>query len=405
MATVGKKWIDYSGLRPDPNDAHRQGSEGSFRYLSAPVQATQWKVCTPAEAKSILSSGQDLILNYEWYEGRMLEGAAAGRQDAIWALRQAELIGYPHGACIYFSHDTGAINHSAVAAYLDAASAVLRGKYTVGIYSGYDTVEAMLNGKHADYGWQTLAWSQGRRPAGVGGNGHAHFYQNGRQWYAGGADENDVCRTPVGSWRDHSGESPIWTPPKPTPAPKPPAPTPKPPVSTPGNYVVVFGDTLSGIAAKFHTTLAQLMKWNPQITDPDKIFVNQIIHVSPPQPAPKPKPQPSPKPPTTGFYTVKPGEVLSRIALAFHTTVGALMALNRGVIVNPDEIRAGQVIRVPAGPKPPTPAPATRYVVQRGDTLSAIAAHFHKTIAQLVSWNPIISDPDRIRVGWTLRVA
>ena len=41
-------------------------------------------------------------------------------------------------------------------------------------------------------------------------------------------------------------------------------------------YTVVFGDTLSGIAVRFHTTVATLQRLN-NIPDPDKIKVGQVL--------------------------------------------------------------------------------------------------------------------------------
>jgi hypothetical protein len=45
------------------------------------------------------------------------------------------------------------------------------------------------------------------------------------------------------------------------------------------NYVVKSGDTLSKIAARNGTTLAELLKANPQITNPNKIKVGDVVSV------------------------------------------------------------------------------------------------------------------------------
>jgi lysozyme len=42
-------------------------------------------------------------------------------------------------------------------------------------------------------------------------------------------------------------------------------------------YTVKAGDTLSGIAAKFHTTVKAIQAINPSITNPNVIFVGQVI--------------------------------------------------------------------------------------------------------------------------------
>ncbi|MFF9213226.1 MULTISPECIES: peptidoglycan-binding protein [unclassified Streptomyces] len=55
---------------------------------------------------------------------------------------------------------------------------------------------------------------------------------------------------------------------------------------TPEFYVVREGDTLSAIAARFHVSLAQILNWNPQITNPDIIHPRQRIRVSAPTPNP-----------------------------------------------------------------------------------------------------------------------
>ena len=56
--------------------------------------------------------------------------------------------------------------------------------------------------------------------------------------------------------------------------------------STPEFYVVREGDTLSEIAAKFHVSLAQIEKWNPQIKNPNVIHVGQKVRVAAPSQVP-----------------------------------------------------------------------------------------------------------------------
>ena len=58
--------------------------------------------------------------------------------------------------------------------------------------------------------------------------------------------------------------------------------------------------------------------------------------------------------------------------------------------------------QAPAPTPLPTLAPA-EYVVQAGDTLSAIAQEFGVTIAALAAYNEI-ADPNAIRVGQRLRI-
>lgn len=79
-------------------------------------------------------------------------------------------------------------------------------------------------------------------------------------------------------------------------------------------------------------------------------------------PIPTPDPIP-PTPPAAGTYTVKRGDTLSAIAVAAHTTVAALTALNH--IADPDVIYPGQLLKLGGIPKAPAapgfPLPAGCY--------------------------------------------
>lgn len=113
-------------------------------------------------------------------------------------------------------------------------------------------------------------------------------------------------------------------------------------------YVVRPGDTLSGIASWFGVSTAALAQANG-IWNWSRIYVGQRLCIPggyvPPQPWP-PQPQP-PYPPHPGwcgnYYTVRPGDTLSRIAGWCGTTVQNLMWLNN--ICNPNIIWVGQVLR------------------------------------------------------------
>ena len=50
--------------------------------------------------------------------------------------------------------------------------------------------------------------------------------------------------------------------------------------STSDNYYLIkTGDTLGGIAAKFHTTVANLMALNPRITNANVIYAGEVIRI------------------------------------------------------------------------------------------------------------------------------
>jgi LysM repeat protein len=106
-------------------------------------------------------------------------------------------------------------------------------------------------------------------------------------------------------------------------------PPPNNPPPAGGAYYAVKGDTLRKIAAKFGTTVDAILKLNPQITNPNVIYVGQAIKVAS----------------TSSTYVVQKGDTLRIIANKFGTTVNALLALNPN-IKNANLIYVGQVINV-----------------------------------------------------------
>jgi LysM repeat protein len=108
--------------------------------------------------------------------------------------------------------------------------------------------------------------------------------------------------------------------------------TPPPTNPPPANgqlYYAQSGDTLRKIAAKFNTSVDAILKVNPQITNPNLIYVGQAISI----------------PAGVSTYAVQRGDTLRIIANKFGTTVDSLLALNAN-IKNPNLIYVGQVIRV-----------------------------------------------------------
>lgn len=155
--------------------------------------------------------------------------------------------------------------------------------------------------------------------------------------------------------------------------------------SVPKEYTVRPGDTLSGIAARFGTTVSQLAALNA-IADPDKIYAGQVLRLTG-----------SPSQDQT-IYTVKAGDTLSGIAARFGTTYQVLAQLNG--ISDPDRIYPGQTLRIPSGAQ----ASAQYYTIRPGDTLSGIAARFGTTVRRLQELNQI-SDPNKIYAGNRIRIS
>jgi len=96
---------------------------------------------------------------------------------------------------------------------------------------------------------------------------------------------------------------------------------------------------------------------------------------------------PGTPPGQTTTYVVQRGDTLSAIARRFGTTVQAIMAANN---LQSTTIYVGQRLIIPVGSTPP-PGQTTTYVVQRGDTLSAIARRFGTTVQAIMSANRLTS--------------
>lgn len=158
--------------------------------------------------------------------------------------------------------------------------------------------------------------------------------------------------------------------------------------------VIQQGDTLSGIANEYGTTVATLVELN-NIQNPNLIYAGSSLIV-----------------PVNGnistgskgliTYTIQSGDTLGGIASRYGTTVAILADLNN--IQNPNLIYAGDTIEIPASsPQETNDLGHTLYTVQQGDTLSQIALKYGVTVDQLVTLNQI-ANPNLIFPGEVLRI-
>ena len=103
-------------------------------------------------------------------------------------------------------------------------------------------------------------------------------------------------------------------------------------------YTVQKGDTLGAIAQRFGVGLPSLLQANPEITNPNVIYIGQRITLPGTGPSHNTQSQ---------KYTVKPGDTLSGIAQKFGVGLQSLRQANPQVS-DPNMIYPGQVLTVPA---------------------------------------------------------
>lgn len=161
-------------------------------------------------------------------------------------------------------------------------------------------------------------------------------------------------------------------------------------------YTVQSGDTMWLIAKRFGVSLSALIKANPQIPDPDRIYPGQVINVPGKAPSP-PSPPPKPTPPATGenngrLYTVKNGDTFFNIAQRYALNLDSLILANPQ-ICDPDRLKPGMQIYLPGN-----------HYVKAGETLYSIAEMYGVSLQELIRINPQITDPNVINVGQRIAI-
>lgn len=171
------------------------------------------------------------------------------------------------------------------------------------------------------------------------------------------------------------------------------APAAAPVASGYGTHTVTYGDTLSGIAVYHGVSMQALMAANG-ISNPNHIYVGQVLRI--------------PGGSSGGwggsygcsaYYTVKPGDGLYRIARWYGTDAYAIAQANN--LLNLNAIYVGQVLCIPGGGHPG--GPAGWYTVKPGDTMYKIATWFNTSVQAIMAANNI-NNPNRILVGQVLRI-
>ncbi|MDP2379127.1 MAG: LysM peptidoglycan-binding domain-containing protein, partial [Pseudohongiella sp.] len=113
------------------------------------------------------------------------------------------------------------------------------------------------------------------------------------------------------------------------------------------NYTIQRGDSLSGIATRFNTSVAQLVSLN-QLTDAHRIRVGQQLllpHDTNMITQTLAAAEPAPVVPGAA-YAVRPGDTISSIARRYRVSETDILRVNG--LSNPDRLAVGQQLRLPA---------------------------------------------------------
>lgn len=203
--------LGYDCATPvDPAAARSYGYTFGIRYLAPSDARYDWKRFKPAEQTAMWAQALGILLVWESYAGRALEGFQAGVQDAQDAQAQARALGYPDDVPIFFACDTNTTANQARPYFQGAVSV----RPCSGAYGGIDVVDALLADGTVPFTWQTCAWSTNASGVAVVSQ-TAHLYQRLHPTtHLQGQFDEDVMLRPIPMWT-------AQTQPAPTPAPAP----------------------------------------------------------------------------------------------------------------------------------------------------------------------------------------
>ncbi|MDI9412617.1 MAG: LysM peptidoglycan-binding domain-containing protein [Bacillota bacterium] len=149
-------------------------------------------------------------------------------------------------------------------------------------------------------------------------------------------------------------------------------------------YTIEAGDTLRKIAAKYETTVLELLDFNPGIT-PDNLQIGEKVTL--------------PVEPLWSYHIVQPGDNAKSLATQYQVPLEALKQANE---LKDNKLTEGKMIRIPIhfylGE-----AKEISHKIEIGDTLYKIAQQYKVSLENLIKWNDI-KDVDSIYAGQSIIV-
>ncbi len=149
-------------------------------------------------------------------------------------------------------------------------------------------------------------------------------------------------------------------------------------------HTVRYGETLSGIARFYGVSTSALMAAN-NISNPSRIFAGQSLCI------PTGGTSGGSNSGCSTIHVVTPGQTLSGIAQYYGVSGWSIMQANG--MTDPNHVWVGQRLCIPGGsapaPVPPTSGCWVWYTVAPGDTLTKIAGWYGTTVSQIMWLNGI----------------
>ncbi|KAL1621066.1 hypothetical protein SLS56_009371 [Neofusicoccum ribis] len=174
-------------------------------------------------------------------------------------------------------------------------------------------------------------------------------------------------------------------------------------------YVIQAGDTLTKIAKQFNRGICDIFNAN-NLTNPNFIVAGDTLTIPPqvcnPDNTSCLGPQTTPTATCInggpGFYIVQKGDTLSALSYLYNITLDSIIAANTANIPDPDVIEVGQAVNIPVCAR--SQCTISPFTIRAGDVFVDLAREFMSSAGQILALNPGV-DPNALGVGQVITLA